>query len=366
MIPRFVGAPAMVLALGLVAAACGTAGGQTTVPPSTTTPTTAPPTTTTAPPTTTTTTAPPLDVLTGLPLADPTVAARPAVVVKIDNAPRALPQVGLDAAAVVYEEMVEGITRFAAVFHADGADPVGPVRSARTTDVHLLAQLGRPLLAWSGGNAGVTEAVRSSALVDAGVDALVDDYWRERGRAAPHDLFTSTSALWDRAPEGATPPPPLFAFRPDGQSLPADAEPVTGVEIRFHGGQRVGYTWDPTRQGWSRSQDGAPHTTPDGTALAPENVVVQFVDYAPSPADPRSPEAVTVGEGEAWVLTAGHLVRGRWVRPTPGDVTQWLDATGQPIALSPGRTWVALPPPGTATVVPPVPAETAAHVGVAG
>ena len=49
---------------------------------------------------------------------DATTQNRPALVVKIDNHPEARPQTGLNQADVVYEEEVEGITRFFAVFQS--------------------------------------------------------------------------------------------------------------------------------------------------------------------------------------------------------------------------------------------------------
>ncbi len=60
-------------------------------------------------------------------------------------------------------------------------------------------------------------------------------------------------------------------------------------------------------------------------------------------------EAQTVGEGDAWVLTGGMLINAHWVKPALEAPTQYLGADGQPIKLTPGRTWVALPEPGTAT-----------------
>src|SRR3954452_13173723 len=113
----------VLVALGLLAA-CG--GGGKKAAETTTTTTTAP-TTSTAPP--------PAYPLTGLPATDAGKLARPALVVKIDNADgsgkgtQARPQLGLNQADVVYEEMVEGsVTRLAAIFHSDDSDPVGPVR----------------------------------------------------------------------------------------------------------------------------------------------------------------------------------------------------------------------------------------------
>ena len=73
---------------------------------------------------TVTTEAAPLAPLTGLPDPGGATRSRPAIAVKIDNAPEARPQSGLDVADVVYEEVVEGgVTRLIAIFHS-AAPPV--------------------------------------------------------------------------------------------------------------------------------------------------------------------------------------------------------------------------------------------------
>src|SRR4051794_3792428 len=100
--------PVLVALMAVVVAACSSGTKAATVNTTTTTSTTS---TTIA---TTTTAAPPaVYPLTGLPVTDPAAAARPALVVKIDNADggggnSARPQLGLNQADVVYEEMVEG------------------------------------------------------------------------------------------------------------------------------------------------------------------------------------------------------------------------------------------------------------------
>ena len=91
--------------------------------------------------------------LTGF-AADSSVTSRPVVAVKIDNYWRARPQWGLDEADVVIEENVEGVTRFVALFHSRTPAVLGPVRSARTGDLDLLAAMNRPVFAYSGANAG--------------------------------------------------------------------------------------------------------------------------------------------------------------------------------------------------------------------
>ena len=89
--------------------------------------------------------------LTGAQAPDETLINRPAMVVKIDNHPKARPQWGLNQADIVFEENVEQLTRFAAVFQSQGSDPVGPIRSGRLQDIDLLASLNSPLFVWIGG-----------------------------------------------------------------------------------------------------------------------------------------------------------------------------------------------------------------------
>lgn len=330
----------------LVLAACSGAGGEQA------TTTTSRPTTTTEPP--------PTAPLTGEALTDEDRAAevlgRPALVVKIDNHDQnARPQTGIAQADVVYEERVEGgATRLAAVFHSEGSDPVGPIRSARTSDIGIVSPLNRPLFAFSGANREALAEVLSAPIVDARWDALPDEYEKVRERPGPHDLYSTTSGLWSHAPDGAGPPPPLFTYR-DRDDAPAGGEPVEGVTFAFGGRVNYGaaYSWDS--DGWAREQNGTPHLDAAGDRIAPANVIVQFVDYVDTSqrdqAGSAVPEAQLVGSGDAWVLTGGRLLRATWAKPSLDAVTTYTDPAGRPVALAPGRTWVELVPPGQAELV---------------
>lgn len=310
-------------------------------------------TTTSAPP-------PPVYPLTGMPLADPTAAAHPAVVVKMDNSPDARPQTAINEADVVYELLVEGITRYALVYHSQLPDHVGPVRSARSSDIELLTNLGAPLIAWSGANPGVTDEVRAAVdagfLVNAGQDAFAGQYHRENGRRAPHNLYANVAGLLaDAAPVGAGSPPALFSYRPVGQPYVGGSLPAAGYVVDFGDGVRADYVWDAERGGWDRFQVDENHSREDsatldsnGVQVAPQNVVILFLEYGQSPSDARSPMALSSGEGDAVVLTDGKAIEGRWKRPNPFSGWELVDQGGQRITLTPGRTWVALPEIGSA------------------
>jgi hypothetical protein len=321
---------------------------RTTVPA-----TTVPATTTTVAATTTTIPSVPVYPLTGLPVTDAAVAERPALVVKIDNNKAARPQSGLNEADIVFEEIVEVQTRFAAVFQSQTADPVGPIRSGRTQDILLLGSFNQPLFMWSGGNGNVTRAIEGSDFVNLSAQRSSvyngAGFFRGNNHKAPHNLYASTTAAWTLAPEGASAPPQQFSYRPAGTA--ATGEPATGVDLNMDG-LAIEWRYDAASGAYLRSNGGTPHMDALSGQVSTENVVVMYVDYQASAADERSPEAQTIGSGEALVFTGGVLVHGTWTRNDRLSAVVLHDDAGNALPLTPGRTFIELARVGTATPVP--------------
>jgi hypothetical protein len=285
--------------------------------------------------------------LTGRP--DPTGIARrrPALAVKIENTPDARPQAGLDAADVVYEEQVEGgVTRFWAVFNSTTPGDVGPIRSVRAMDPNIVTPLGG-IAAYSGGTPANETLIRQAPLTWVDQTNAGAAYYRSPARAAPHNLYAHAALLWQR-PARPVPPPPLFPYTehpPTHRGTPA-----TTVTLGFAPPYNVTYTFRPATRTWMRSYGTTPHRAASGRPLAPTNVIIQFVTYD------GGGNARLVGDAPdqpAWVLGDGTITPGRWAKPDPATPTRYTDASGTPIALRPGRTWVELLPAGASVQVTP-------------
>ena len=108
------------------------------------------------------------------------------------------------------------------------------------------------------------------------------------------------------------------------------------MKIVYTGGEKVDYAWNDTLGGWARFQAGTPHVDADGHQIAPPNLVILFTPYKTSPADKSSPEAQTVGSGEAWVFTDGAVIPGTWNRPDATKPATLTDGNGQP---DPADAW---------------------------
>jgi hypothetical protein len=283
---------------------------------------------------------------------------RPLLAVKVENTDDAYPLAGLDRADMVYEEVVEGgITRFVVLFHCRGADRVGPVRSARTTDPKILSQFQEAAVLGFAG--GAPRVVRE--LVDAGIVQLTEvtapsAFARDGARSVPHNLFTSTAALWEAADaEGAEGvPQPVFTFDDD---RPGGAR-TARVDLVFSGLSATAWVWENGR--WVRQLDGGPMVLERESLVTADNVVIQLVkvtdDTIVDASGAASPLVQMTGTGKAWVLRDGRAVVGTWERRDESDVTVFRDRNGEQIQLRPGVTWVELVPlEGSVSLTAPVP-----------
>ncbi len=198
--------------------------------------------------------------------------------------------------------------------------------------------------------------IKKAPVTLVGFDELTKAYTRRKDRPAPHHIFSSTAALYKGAKEDAVPPPPLFTYLTTGQPFGvADGSPLTHLMVQMGGQTRAEWTWDTAASVWRRTTNGTQHTVEGGAQLGFTNVVIQYVRYSnTSSRDPAGfpvPTAEVTGAGDAWILSNGRLVKGRWAKPTAAAVTEYKDGAGLPIAITPGTTWIGLAPIGAATTV---------------
>lgn len=362
---------AALMALSLLASACGgdeNADAETaetttsTTEAAVTTTTEVETTTSTTESTTTTTEAPdlgPAYPLTGEPIGEGDPANHAAVVIKVSNndtrARAAL--LGLDKADIVFEERIEQqATRFASVFHSELPEEVGSVRSGRTSDIDIVSNLNRPVFAYSGANDGVSAQLRqaenSDLLVRSSADFGHSDFRRISGFSAPNNLVANAASLVERA-DGGEPPAPVFDY---SNTVVEFGAPSPGVRVEAR--TDAFYVWSSADGGYRRFHDSNPHVTRDGVHITPVNVIVLSTTYLPSSIDRASVDAVTVGEGNVFVYSGGYRVEGTWSREFARDPFTLTTPEGDIIGLAPGQTWVSLTPGGTSTEISTETAES--------
>lgn len=269
---------------------------------------------------------------------------QPVIVVKIDNAPPARPPTGLDEADLVYVEPVEGgVTRLLAVYSARLPETVGPVRSARESDLTLLEQFGRPALIYSGEAPELLPALRRASLVPLSPAEVPEAFFRVDDRPIPFNLFARTEPLLPAAGRASVPQSIGFRFG----SAPPGGAPVPQQTVRYESAVFTA-EWSSGESRWVVSMDGTALRTADGEQLGAATVVVQYVPVRPSSildtSGAVSPFVETVGAGTALVLRDGLGYDARWSRPSPSAGTTFTTPDGSPLPFARGPVWVVLAP----------------------
>ena len=290
---------------------------------------------------------------------DPPVLVAPELALKIDNAPSAVPQQGIQEADIVFEELVEGgLTRFLAIFQSQVPEFVGPIRSGRSSDIPLLMPFDGALFGWSGSNWAFRRLLETVAIKDVGLYRNPAHYWRKDDRPAPSNLWARSAQLLEKGEDTTSLVEPLWPFRESPQKDEGGRK-VRGVQVDW-GSVDVSFRWVDDKNKWQRFQNGYRHIALDRSGdeveVAAQNVIIQFTKYLlTNEVDgngARIPVAqLSEGSGTAWILKDGRITEGRWVKPNITVHTQFVDQTGRAIAMAPGATWVLLAPRDTATII---------------
>jgi hypothetical protein len=275
----------------------------------------------------------PVDPLTGRKPTDHKVIA-----VKVENIAAARPQVGLNSADIVFAEEVEGsLTRLIAVYHTAFPKRVGPVRSARNTDVGLLPVFGEPGLVYSGANRKVQANIEDSSIVP------LQRSDRDSSRVAPHNVFVNLSSVANKAKKVGDAQNIGWTFAADNPRWDAAAKDAT-VTGRVGGDTfsfKVSDDHYVVRWNGKAYADGN-----SGKNATTDNVMIMSVkNRADGNADvngARSVKSITTGTGDVVIYRDGRKLSGTWRRSGPTKPMHLVDREGKHIPLKPGRTWVLL------------------------
>ncbi|GAA2633109.1 DUF3048 domain-containing protein [Actinomadura fulvescens] len=266
----------------------------------------------------------------------------PVLAVKIENTRSAMPQSGVSAADIVYIEQVEGgETRLMAVYSSKLPRRVGPVRSARISDLHILPQFGKPAFAFSGVQGAMKKYIRRSPVYDISQDNGGSSYVRWGPKPIPYNLYADPKDLLKQAPKATGPRDIGFRFGP----APEGGRPVKSFTARWPA-TRMGFTWSAKEKRWLTSYNGSPHVGREGGRLGGRTIVIQYAKTGRSQfrdvLGAYTPLIKTTGTGRALVLRDGKAYDAKWSRPSEDKGTTFTTTDGKPMTFAPGQVWVAL------------------------
>ena len=269
------------------------------------------------------------------------------LVVKIDDTSYARPQAGIESADLVYIEQVEGgLTRLAAVFAHSIPETIGPVRSARITDIDLLSQYGYIAFAYSGAQSKLRPVIAAANVKDVGAEHLGASYYtNDPSRTPPYAMMMSAQKVMALLEEKKE---PIVLSKKMGWSFgsaPDSGTEISSVHISWPAASYTA-TWSDDEKRWLLSNSGVPNFSLSGKQLGPTTLVIQKVLITDSEYHDKvggiTPLSHVIGSGTGFILRDGKYFDAYWKRESAASGTTWRDAEGKEIAFAPGQIWVAL------------------------
>jgi hypothetical protein len=300
-----------------------------------------------------------INPLTGLPVENPDILERRPVAVKISSYPRAIrPQWGLSQADHVFEFYHEGgLTRFHALFYGTDVSEVGPIRSARFPDEHLIRAY-KSVFAFGSADYRVRWKLYNSdfsnRLVSVSDKPCPPDTTYPTCRTDPNQwnhLMTDTEILSQHFTEQGVPNGRQYL---DGlrfnKNVPDEGDKGDSLIVRYSSDDYHKWEYDPNNGKYLRYHDAAPDTgegesfellsdRSNNEPVAAANVVVLF---APHSFYSREPEIILIdvdGFGDAFVFRDGQVFRVKWARINEEEIISITYDDGSRFPLKPGNTW---------------------------
>jgi hypothetical protein len=271
----------------------------------------------------------------------------PVLVVKIDDTTDAHPQIGLEDADIIYIEQVEGgLTRLAAIFSSKIPQRIGPVRSARISDVELLAQYGHVGLSYSGVQKKMRPVIDSANLVDLGAQNHSSTiYTNDPTRTPPYAMVLRADLLMQFVRDKQLSLDDSKNIGWKFGDAPSGGVPIASVHLSWPANSYDAH-WSSSDGRWLLDHSHLPDVAASGVRLGPATLIIQKVSITDSIYRDKvggvTPFSETVGAGTGYILRDGKYFTARWSRPDALSGTTWQTLDGREITFPKGQIWVAL------------------------
>jgi len=254
----------------------------------------------------------------------------------IENSQQARPQAGLASADIVLEMEVEGTTtRFLALFNDEIPNRIGPVRSARHYFLPFPEHWNADFYHF--GKSKFAESDLANLRVNNfdGTSSGYGYYERDLSRKSPHNAFLIKDRIETNSNDKTN---DYFTFSQNGEEL-VSGEEIQRINIAYNSFTNISYVYDQDAGVYNRSLEGVPHNDLDsGKQVRPSNVVFMYADHSNLGTKQGHIDIDLDSGGDTKLFSKGQAYDGVW-NSNNGSL-EFLDNDGEPLMLSPGKTWI--------------------------
>ena len=263
--------------------------------------------------------------------------------VKFDDTSAAHPQDGVESADIVYITEVEaGFTRLMGIYSSNYPEVLGPIRSARISDLSILGEYGKIGYLYSGAQSKMRPVISAANLVNLSAERNPPSiYFNEPSRRSPYSMMVRPNLLLEKAGDVE------LAKEPGWQhgARAEDAKKIISAEIEWANASYEA-AWSVEEKRFLLKHNGKANIASSGIQLGSPMMVIQMVKISPSEYGDKfggvTPKSEVIGSGHGYLLRNQRVVKALWNRASLSEPTTWSLEDGSPAYFARGQLWFFL------------------------
>jgi hypothetical protein len=265
------------------------------------------------------------------------------IAVKFDDTSSARPQQGVEFADIVFITQVEaGLTRLMGIYSSNYPEVLGPVRSARISDLDILAQFGKVGFLYSGAQSKLRPLISAANLVNLSAERNPPSiYFNAVDRRSPFSMMVKPNLLLEKS-EPLTLATSIgyeHGKRSEGSKL------ISSAKIKWPNSSYEAL-WNKAEKRFFLKHNNKDNFSTSGAILGSPMMVIQKVEITPSQFGDKfggiTPKSKVIGSGTGYLLRNGSVIEVNWSRESATSVTKWTLRDGSPAFFESGQVWFFL------------------------
>jgi len=263
--------------------------------------------------------------------------------VKFDDTSAAHPQDGVESADIVYITEVEaGFTRLMGIYSSNYPEVLGPIRSARISDLSILGEYGKVGYLYSGAQSKMRPVISAANLVNLSAERNPPSiYFNDPARRSPYSMMVRPNLLLEKAGDVELAKEPGWKHGARAE----DAKKIISAKVEWPNASYEAL-WSFDEKRFLLKHNGRANIASSGIQLGSTMMVIQMVKISPSEYGDKfggvTPKSEVIGSGHGYLLRNQRVVKALWNRASLSEPTTWSLEDGSPAYFARGQLWFFL------------------------
>jgi len=263
--------------------------------------------------------------------------------VKFDDTNEAHPQQGVESADIVYITEVEaGFTRLMGIYSSNYPEVLGPIRSARISDLSILGEYGKVGYLYSGAQSKMRPVISAANLVNLSAERNPPSiYFNDPARRSPYSMMVRPNLLLEKAGDVELAKEPGWKHGARAE----DAKKIISAKVEWPNASYEAL-WSFDEKRFLLKHNGRANIASSGIQLGSTMMVIQMVKISPSEYGDKfggvTPKSEVIGSGHGYLLRNQRVVKALWNRASLSEPTTWSLEDGSPAYFARGQIWFFL------------------------